>query len=280
VSRGGSVVIPAHDEAAVIGRCLDSIASAVAEHDLEVVVVCNGCTDNTAAVARTYSGVRVEEILVPSKVAALRAGDKRATSFPRVYLDADVVLPAESLAALVTTLRHDGPLASRPTVSYDTARATWPVRRYYLTRTRIPQLTTALWGAGVYALSHDGRSRFGEFPEATADDLFVDLQFAREEMQIVAGPPVVVRPPQRLSSLVGTLRRTYRGKNEQLTGPTAERVRSGTRSVTRELGRLARQGPVEALDVGVYVGIVLVARVALRLSAPVTGWERDRSSRD
>ncbi len=41
-----SVVIPAHNEEHVIGRCLDRLAQS-ASSELEVVVVANGCTDRT-----------------------------------------------------------------------------------------------------------------------------------------------------------------------------------------------------------------------------------------
>src|SRR6476659_6853296 len=94
--HGGAVVIPAHDEAAVIGRCLRSIEAAVRERDLEVVVVCNGCADATADVAASFPWARVVEIDEASKPAALRAGDRAVSAFPRVYLDADVVVPATS----------------------------------------------------------------------------------------------------------------------------------------------------------------------------------------
>ena len=44
-----SVVIPAHDEEAVIERCLGTLLADARAGEVEVVVVCNGCTDDTAA---------------------------------------------------------------------------------------------------------------------------------------------------------------------------------------------------------------------------------------
>ena len=46
-----SIVIPAHDEEAVIGRLLDSLAGGLDGARLDVVVACNGCTDRTAEIA-------------------------------------------------------------------------------------------------------------------------------------------------------------------------------------------------------------------------------------
>src|ERR1035438_1575828 len=82
----GSVVIPAHDEAGVIRRCLDSLFTGFKPGELNVVVVCNGCRDDTAMLARASGHpVRVIELVRASKAAALRAGDAVALAFPRLY---------------------------------------------------------------------------------------------------------------------------------------------------------------------------------------------------
>ena len=55
-----SVVIPAHNEQNYVGRCIDSIKQA-AEHfggNVEIIVVCNRCTDRTAEIAEKL-GARV-----------------------------------------------------------------------------------------------------------------------------------------------------------------------------------------------------------------------------
>ena len=93
-----SVVIAAHNEAAVIDRCLDALLADAAPGELDVTVVANGCTDDTAAVAGTRAGVRVVDLPEPGKVAALNAGDAVAVGFPRLYLDADVVLSTAGAA--------------------------------------------------------------------------------------------------------------------------------------------------------------------------------------
>ncbi len=53
-----SVVIPAHNEASCIANCLESLLSqTIAPH--EIIVVDNNSTDETAAIAKQFPGVRV-----------------------------------------------------------------------------------------------------------------------------------------------------------------------------------------------------------------------------
>ena len=49
-----AIIIPAHNEASVIANTLTALLSQVRDED-EVIVVSNGCNDNTAHVARQFS---------------------------------------------------------------------------------------------------------------------------------------------------------------------------------------------------------------------------------
>ena len=61
-----SVVIPAHNEKAVIERCLRSVLAEPRIEGLEVVVVCNGCSDETAQICRDFDeSIVVIETEVP-----------------------------------------------------------------------------------------------------------------------------------------------------------------------------------------------------------------------
>ena len=271
----GSVVIPAHDEAASIGRCLDALFDDPCAVRLEVVVACNGCTDGTAEVVRSRPyEVKVLELAEASKPAALRAAERVVASLPRLFLDADVALPARAAVAVVKRLAEPGALAARPPVVYDDAGASTWVRSYYRARARTPELMSSLWGAGVFGLSAAGRSRFGEWPDVIGDDLFADGLFERHEIEIVAGPPVVVTAPRGVRDLLAVLRRSYRGQREAEGSAVPPR-----RSLSTLRGVLATaRGPRSAWDAAVLLCLVLVARA--RASRRPTGtWERDDSSR-
>lgn len=279
--RMGSVVIPAHNEAAVIRRCLDALVAGVDRLELDIVVVCNGCTDDTAELARSSGhAVRVVELEQRSKAAALRAGDSAAVGFPRLYLDADVVLYGSAARCLLERLRSDA-VAARPPIEYESDRSSVLVRSYYRARARVPAVHGALWGAGVYGLSEAGRSRFESFPDVVGDDLWVDRHFSREEVRIVDCPPVLVAAPRRTRDLLRVLRRTYRGKAEELPAylPAAQ-VPKTAPSTVRDLGRLAATGPASALDAATYSAFAIFGRLALTIGPMSSAaWERDDSSR-
>ncbi|MGO4383808.1 WecB/TagA/CpsF family glycosyltransferase [Specibacter sp. RAF43] len=267
----GSVIIPAHNEASVIGRTLAHLAPLAAEGQIEVIVACNGCTDDTAARA-DLPGVTVLNLAQPSKTAALNAADGVATAWPRVYLDADIELTRTALREVLEHLAAPGALAARPPFIYDASSADPLVRAYYRARTRIPEMGTHLWGAGVYALSAEGRGRFADFPSVTGDDAFVDSLFTADEIAILPTEPVVVHTPRSARTLSGILRRVYRG-NLELEG-TVEKERSGlgVRGLVKSV-----QGPLSAIDALLYASIALVAKTRARQG--FTGWERDDDSR-
>lgn len=262
------VIIPAHNEAAVIDRTLAPLSDLAAAGRIEVIVSCNGCSDDTAARAAARPGVRVIESPIGSKVAAIDAAERVATMWPRVYLDADVVLSPRALAALVAELDDEQPLAGRPVAVVDAEASSRTVRRYQRARERMPSLSTHLWGAGIYALNAAARARFDEFPKVIADDVFVDEMFAPEEKRIVATDPVIVQAPRDSASLIGVLTRARRG-------PAQQGVDSG-RETVRELGRSVR-GPASAADAVTYLAFAGRARLRARRTSSV--WERDDSTR-
>jgi glycosyltransferase involved in cell wall biosynthesis len=274
----GSVVIPACNEANVIARCLDRLFDSLGT-DIEVIVVCNGCTDDTAAVVRRAGyAVRVIEVDVASKTEALRVADLAATAFPRVYLDADVLVSGRAVRAVLRHLSRPGALAARPPLAYDTSSCSWVVRRFHRARAQVPAVMGSLWGAGLYALSADGHARLGVFPHVVADDLFVDRLFRPDEIDIVRADPVVVVAPATTSGLLAALRRVMRGNRGLRRLPANGRpLTAGT---VKDLLRLARRGPSEFVDALVYASMVIIARLLARprRRAPHR-WERDETTR-
>ncbi|WP_089008285.1 glycosyltransferase family 2 protein [Micromonospora viridifaciens] len=208
-----SVIMPAFNEAAGIGRVLGRLlTSPEGSAGIEIIVAANGCTDDTAAIARSF-GVQVLEIPAPSKTAALNAADRVVGGDVRIYLDADTPATPELLRQLAAAVGRPGIAAAVPRPVIDTAGSTWPVRAYYAVNARLPVFRGRLFGRGIIALSAEARSRFDRFPEITADDMFLDaIVSADEKVEIDAVVPV--RAPQRTSDLIRRLARGREGNAE------------------------------------------------------------------
>ena len=179
------------------------------------MVVCNGCTDRTADVARAFGdGVRVIETPIASKTAALNLGDAVVSGFPRFYVDADVTLPLASVRRIAARLAERDALAAAPVMEVDLRGSSLAVRAYYRVWTRLPYVREGMIGVGVYALSEDGRRRFEAFPDVIADDGYVRMLFGPGERVRVDDAPVRVYAPERLSDLVRIKTRSRLGRYE------------------------------------------------------------------
>ena len=282
-----SVVIPAHNESGVLPATLNRIAEDSLASSLEVVVVANNCNDETADVARAFQrrvpGLRVVETDTPGKTNALNLGDEAVTAFPRIYLDADIVLGPEALEGMVEGLTVSAPVAGSPDIRFDLDGADMWVREYYRMFERLPYVTDGLVGLGVYGLSEQGRERFNEFPDVLADDLYIQRLFAPDERLRTRGQ-FAVRAPRHWADLVKVRTRVDRG-NAQLAGSaSASSVDHGegfertSDSSMKAMARSVAADPALLGAAGVYVGTTAVAKVRSRFSND-RAWGRDESTR-
>ncbi|WP_018351205.1 glycosyltransferase [Longispora albida] len=215
-ASGATVVVPAHNDAAGLARLLPELAG------LDVIVVANGCTDDTAGVARA-AGVRVIELPEASKAAALNAGDAEAGGFPRIYLDADVRVTGAGVRALISLFRDERVLAGTVRRKLDVSGRPWVLRGYYAVQDRLPVYQKALFGRGIIGLSEQGRARFETFGEGglIADDLFLDRLFTAEEKAVADADSLVDTSPDT-GALISRLARVRTGTAQQ--GPTGSRT--------------------------------------------------------
>ena len=92
-----SVIVPAHNEEAFIGKCLDSLAKQTLDKKLfEVLVINNASKDRTAKIARKYD-VRVINEKRKSVVLARQKGVDESKGEIIVSADADTVYPTNWL---------------------------------------------------------------------------------------------------------------------------------------------------------------------------------------
>lgn len=220
-----SVIIPAHNEAPLIGGCLQALLSSdPVPVPVEVIVVANGCTDNTVVIARDRldgvraRGWRADVLDLPGlgKPGALNAGDAAARFPARVYLDADVTVSRGLLAALWAVLDR-----SEPAYASGQVRITGQCaasRRYARLWARLPFMSRGVPGCGVYAVNGAGRARWAAFPPVISDDTFVRLHFTPAERHLAAaeydwpiaeGIRALVRVRRRQDAGVAEIARDY-----------------------------------------------------------------------
>ncbi len=273
-TRVGSVILPAHNEGRVIVRCLRPLSGITAD-GVELIVVANGCTDDTADQARAAApGATVLETPLASKTHAIRLAEQAATLMPRLYVDADVMVTRRAALATLRALAS-GAVAARPPIAYDSSGATGPVQRYFRARRAMQSLHVHAWGAGAYGLSSEARGRFAEFPDVVGDDLWVDRLLADGELAVVPTDPVVVMTPRDSRSLLRVLRRGQAAKADAAILQQG-RARATERTTVRDLMGVARSGPKGALDALTYAGFAVASRTGPRSGQR---WERDESSR-
>lgn len=279
-----SVVIAAHNEAAVIGRCLDALLAGAPEaraaDSLDITVVANGCVDDTAEIAASRPGVRVLDLPAPGKAAALNAADAVARGFPRVYLDADIVLPPGALDTLAAALDGGPALAAVPRRGLDSTGRPVLVRAFYAVNSRLPAYRDGLFGRGVIALSAAGRARFDAFPGQIADDLFLDSLFTTGEKCQVDTVTAVIATPRRTRDLIRRLARVRAG-NTAMRAAMGAGVRAAARSSWLRDVILPRPwlAPAGACYAVLMLTAALLARRQATRSGIGAGWGRDESSR-
>lgn len=283
-----SVVIAAHDEVAVIGRCLAALRRQTGVGEVEVVVVANGCRDDTAAVARR-EGATVISLPRPGKSAALVAGDEAAVGFPRIYLDADIELPTHALAAAQQVFTDDpSVLAAAPLRHVVTSGSSTLVRGYMAVSSRLPAYRNSLFGRGMIALSEEGRGRFDRFPGVVADDLFLDSLYSPTEKRPISSVDVGVVAPSNTRALLRRLVRVRRGnadlrssaRRDRTDAPTggSPRVRGSDRWAWLTEVVLAEPHLVPAGIVYLTLTVLAAALARLGSRQPVA-WGQDRTTR-
>jgi hypothetical protein len=153
----------------------------------------------------------------------------------------------------------------------------------------------------VYGVSQAGRARFGEFPDVTADDLFVQRMFADHE-RITSDGEFVVAAPRDLRNLLKVRTRTAAGNAELSSveqfgaggrtgtdvpgesavggdqGRTAAAFGRSTGSTSTALLRRALARPASIPSFAVYTAVTVVSRVSARRRQSAA-WARDTSTR-
>jgi len=113
-----SIVIPAYNESARIGATLESVLAHIGRHhwDAEILVVNDGCTDDTAAIVRGYAARHSTLRLLDNpgnrgKGYSVRHGMLRAQGEVVLFTDADLSSPIEEADKLFAAITAGADIA-------------------------------------------------------------------------------------------------------------------------------------------------------------------------
>src|SRR5881394_2190858 len=174
MSRGFTVIIAAHNEGAVIEATLRSVLANRLDRPLQVIVVANGCGDDTAEKARKFApAVEVIETPVGNKINAINLGDRAARFFPRAFLDADCQLSENLLRNVAAEFEDPAVRIVAPGVKYVYGGWNPFLAGYYKLWQSLPYVKRNTMARGFYAIDEKLRIRYPEFPALTADDKFI-----------------------------------------------------------------------------------------------------------
>jgi glycosyltransferase involved in cell wall biosynthesis len=275
-----SIIIPVYNEETVLARCIDSILKDAQPNEFEIILVCNGCIDNSQQVAESYGDkVKVFVSEPASKTIALNKGDEMAHYFPRFYLDADILITADSIRAVAALLNQEQILASAPKVNFDTSKASFLVKQFYKVWQLNPYFNNMI-GSGIYAISEQGRKKFDKFPFIINDDEFLRLQFNHSEIK-TAESTFKVTTPSNLDTLIKIKTRVRLGSYE-LRNKYPDLVNNDKKDYMPFVYKVLAK-PNVWIGAVVYAYVLLATRFAAKKRLKdMTNfvWDKDNSSRN
>jgi hypothetical protein len=236
-----SVLIPANNEATVIHGCIEALLDQTTRRPVRIIVVANGCTDDTAGIARSLEPAALRrgfelivlELAKGGKAGALNFGDAHMLAGVRIYLDADIRVSPDALDAIAVQLERVGCHLTAPPLKVAPAKSRI-TRGYARIWQELPVVRQGVVGCGLYAVSQAGRRRWSQFPDIISDDKFVRLSFEPGERQVATGGAFVVQMPEGLRELIQVRARWCRGN----------------RDLARRFPHLARREPNRYLTAG------------------------------
>jgi len=158
-----SIVVPAYNEESLLRPTLSALndAAAALENPIELIVVDDGSTDQTAEIAREM-GARVVPVRLRQIAGARNAGGRAAVGDLLIFVDADTIVPLDLLKEAVNAY-ETGAVGGGAGVRYDVGEPQWAV---IATAIIIWIMRRTKWAAGCFVfVSRDVFDRVGGFDE-------------------------------------------------------------------------------------------------------------------
>jgi hypothetical protein len=267
------IIVPVRNEALLLPVTVPRLLAATAGDRVRIVWVCNGCTDDSAAIIRRHAGPAADviDLAAPGKTAALQAGDARLGDlFPRFYMDADCWVRPGDMAALVLALQSGAADLVAPALDFDMTRSSWLSRQIAACWLALPHGRNLTFSF-LLGLSAAGRAHWGDWPDVTGDDIFVSATIPAARRQRVSAALATSPAPTDFRGWVRMRARWRRGEAELTAmGLTVLRHPGQYRAL---IGRMLR--PTTAIGAWAFVTARLAAHFQ-SVTPATTAWLPDR----
>jgi hypothetical protein len=274
------VVLPARNEAAVIARCLASIAAQRCDAHISVIVAVNGTNDSTAEIARRMMkkisrdraerplSIEVIELHHASKTSALNTAEAKLGSSVDmfVYIDADVRLSKNAFQRMLTALSTEKPLLVQPRRC---AEPDAPIASRVFSRAlcSLPWVESDVVCGGIYATNAVGRTLWSAFPRVAAEDAYVFTRFDSTQRIVLQECWATHPAPAGVWGLLRQQRR-WRTAAVELRNAGLQGPHGSSWSTARRIRRLLS-------DPRVLAAVCIVSAVRLAMHLAATGLESD-----
>jgi cellulose synthase/poly-beta-1,6-N-acetylglucosamine synthase-like glycosyltransferase len=108
-----SIVIPTYNGASRVAKCLEALCKQRSERNIEILIVNDGSTDNTAQIVRGYSGVRLISQQNAGPAAARNRGALEAQGAIILFTDDDCEPIPEWLESMLTPFKDPDVVAAK-----------------------------------------------------------------------------------------------------------------------------------------------------------------------
>jgi len=208
-----AIIIAAYNEESSIDQLLTNLGGGKSNL-FQIVVMCNGCTDNTEKTIRTqFPDVYLGALQEASKSLAIRAAETLDIGFPRLYLDADIGLSEKQAESLFNAVKADNQVGLFvPASKTDTKSSSYLVDQYYQAWYSTSFVKEQGFGCGCYIINQSSREAFGLWPELISDDGFLRAIF--DNVVVINEVCVTVTAPKTILSLLKIKTRSKYGNIE------------------------------------------------------------------
>ena len=248
---------------------------------MDVIVVANGCDDNTSNLVKQFSqsihqtAIKIHLLESPcaSKTHAINMAESCIQGDFIIYLDADVILSNDAVEMMVTSLSSFSPLIVSPKPIFIKPKSTLSKIFLYVF-SNFPPMNDDVVGMGCYAINRCARRRWLDFPDLIADDAFVCAHFEQHERVLLKQTYFITTFPES-DKIINVLSRWHRGNMALASiGYTVKRSKIWWRRLFSLINN-----PLMILMFPIYITMNLVAKLIARIqlirNTPIV-WFRQR----